>query len=120
MNDADNFNLMERIGPRTRYDMPAGMVLLADKGYADVPPLLTPFRAAQIRRMGRLDQRRAQRFNRRLSKCRIIIGHTFKYIKTYRVAGSIWRHPRWFQPIVVELYTFLAQWHIVLFEELSN
>ena len=40
-------------------------MLLADKGYVDVAPLLTPFRAAQIRRMPLHD-----RFNRKLSKCR--------------------------------------------------
>ena len=36
MNDAGNFRLMERIGPGTNNDMPHGVVLLADKGYADV------------------------------------------------------------------------------------
>lgn len=41
---------MERIGPGTNFDMPTEVVLLADKGYGDVPSLLTPFRAAQIRR----------------------------------------------------------------------
>ena len=50
--DAGNFNLMERIGPGTNNDMPLDVVLLADKGYGDIPPL-TPFRAAQIRRLPR-------------------------------------------------------------------
>ena len=49
MNDAGNFILMDRIGPGTAYDMPRGTVLLADKGYGDFVPLLTPFWAAQIR-----------------------------------------------------------------------
>jgi len=53
LNDAGNFNLMERIGPGTNNDMPLDVVLLADKGYGDIPPLLTPFRAAQIRRLAR-------------------------------------------------------------------
>ena len=44
MNDAGNFILMDRIGPGTAYDMPRGTVLLADKGYGDFVPLLTPFR----------------------------------------------------------------------------
>ena len=44
---------MERIGPGTNNDMPLDVVLLADKGYGDIPPLLTPFRAAQIRRLAR-------------------------------------------------------------------
>lgn len=118
MNDAGNYNMMERIGPRTNYDMPAGVVLLADKGYADVAPLLTPFRAAQIRRMPRQDKRLARRFNSKLSKYRIIVEHTIKHVKTYQAVGSIWRHPRWFQPVVVELCTFLAQRHIVLFDSI--
>ena len=117
LNDAGNFNLMERIGPGTNNDMPLDVVLLADKGYGDIPPLLTPFRAAQIRRLPRHVQRMARRFNRRLSRCRIIIEHTIKHVKTYQAVGSIWRHPRWFQPIVVELCTFLAQCHVVLFDD---
>lgn len=117
LNDAGNFNLMDRMGPGTNYDMPPGVVLLADKGYGDIPPLLTPFRAAQIRRLPRHGQRMARRFNRRLSRCRILIEHTIKHVKTYQAVGSIWRHPRWFQPIVVELCTFLAQRHVVLFDD---
>ena len=46
MNDAagTNFNLMDRIGPRTDNDMTADVSLLADKGYPDTPPLRNPFR----------------------------------------------------------------------------
>ena len=116
MNDAGNFILMDRIGPGTAYDMPRGTVLLADKGYGDFVPLLTPFRAAQIRRMPMHQQRRARKFNRKLSQCRVIVEHTTKYVKTYQAVGSLWRHPRWFQPVIVELCTFLAQRHIVLFD----
>ena len=79
MNDAGNYNMMERIGPGTRNDLPPDVVLLADKGYADVPPLMTPFRTAHIRRMPRHDKLRARRFNRKLSKCRILIEHTIKF-----------------------------------------
>lgn len=117
MNDAGNFHLMARIGPGTNYDMPHGAVLLSDKGYGDVVPLLTPFRAAQIRPMLRHHQRLARRFNRKMSKCRIIIEHTIKHLKTYQAIGTIWRHPRWFQPVVVELCTFLGQRHVVLFND---
>ena len=117
LNDVGNFNLMVRIGPGTNKDMPLDVVLLADRGYGDIPPLLTPFRAAQIRCLPGHVQRMARRFNRRLSRCRIIIEHTIKHVKTYQAVGSIWRHPRWFQPIVVELCTFLAQRHVVLFDD---
>jgi hypothetical protein len=93
-------------------------MLLKDKGYADVVPLLTPFRAAQIKRMPRHDQTRARRFNRKMSLCRIIVEHTFKHLKAYRAISSIWRHHRWFQPVVVELCTFLAQRHVVPFNDI--
>ena len=116
MNDAGNFILMERIGPGTAYNMPRGRVLLADKGYGDFVPLLTPFRAAQTRRMPMHQQRRARKFNRKLSQCRVIVEHTIKYVKTYQAVGSLWCHPRCFQLVIVELCTFLAQRHIVIFD----
>ena len=117
-NDATNFIFMERIGPGTNFDMPPNAYLLADNGYADVHPLLTPFRAVQIRRMAMHNQRSAQRFNRRLSRCRVIVEQTIKHVKTYLAVGSLWHPPRWFQPVVVELATFLAQRHIVLFDDI--
>jgi hypothetical protein len=117
-NNATNFIFMERIGPGTNCDMPPNAYLLADKEYADVHPLLTRFRAVQIRRMAMHDQRRARRFNRRLSRCRVIVEHTIKHVKTYLAVGSLWRHPRWFQPVVVELASFLAQSHVVLFDDI--
>ncbi len=52
-------NMMERIGPGTDNDVPVGVVLLADKGYSDIPSLLTPFRQTQIRRMNRVEQHQA-------------------------------------------------------------
>ena len=102
LNDAGNFKLMERIGPSTNYEMPPDVVLLADKGYGDTP------RAAQIRHLPRQEQRIARRFNRRLSRCRTSIQHSIKLLKTYQAVGRIWRHPRWFQPIVEAPCTFLA------------
>lgn len=96
MNDAGNYLMMERIGPGANHDMPHGAVLLADKGYGDVVPLLTPFRQHQIRRIPRHEKRLARRFNRKHSKYRITIEHTIKQVKTYKAMGSIWRHPRWF------------------------
>jgi hypothetical protein len=48
---------MERIRPGTDRDIPVGALLLADKGYADTPPLLTPSHRAQIRRLAILDKR---------------------------------------------------------------
>ena len=82
MNDAGNFHLMEQIGHGTDNDVPVGLVLLADKGYGDIPPLLTPFRQTQIRRMNRFDQYQAGSFNRKLSKCRVLVEQTIKHMKT--------------------------------------
>ena len=82
-NDAANFLLMERFGSGTDHDMPVGALLLADKGSADTPLLLTAFRKAQIRTMAIPDKRRARRFNLRLSRCRIVVRHTIKHLKTF-------------------------------------
>ena len=49
MHDAHTFRFMEPVGPGRALDMPQGVVLLADKGYPDDLPLLTPFLQAQIR-----------------------------------------------------------------------
>jgi len=86
---AEHLQGMKMYEPGTNYDMPRGVVLLGDKGYGNIPPLLTPFRAAQIRRLPRNQQIMARRFNRRLSRCRIIVEHTFKHVKTYRSIGSM-------------------------------
>ena len=47
----------------------------------------------------------------------VLVKNTIKHMKTYQAVGSLWRHPRWFQP-VVELCTFLAQRHFVLFGDI--
>ena len=88
-NDAANFLLMERFGPGTDHDMPVGALLLADKGYGDTPPLLTPFRKAQIKTLAIPDKRRARRFNRRLSRCRIVVEHSIKRLKTYAAVHGV-------------------------------
>lgn len=112
LSDDGNFMLMETIGPCTDYDMPMDVVLLADKGYGDTNLLLTPFRTAQIRCLPRDEKILVRRFK---YLCRIIVEHTIKHMKTYQAVGSIWRHSRWFKPVVVELCTFLAQRHVGLF-----
>ena len=43
MHDAHRFRLMDQIGPGLALDIPVNALFLADKGYPDVPPLLTPF-----------------------------------------------------------------------------
>ena len=55
--DSLTFRFIEPIGPGLALDFPANAFLLADRGYPDVQPLLTPFRQAQIRRLGQRDRR---------------------------------------------------------------
>lgn len=107
--DSLTFGFIEPIGPGLALDFPVNAFLLADKGYPDVQPLLTPFRQAQIRRLGQRNRRRAVRFNRELSRKRVKVEHIFKYVKDYNSVAGIWRQERWL---------FLAERHITLFEQL--
>lgn len=117
--DAQSFRLMEPIRPGMTLDIPIDVVFLADKGYPDVPPLLTPFRQNQIRAMrNNRDKRKARRFNRELSRKRVKIEHIFKNLKDFRCVSSIWRQQRWLLPVVIELCAYLTERHLSLFEEI--
>lgn len=116
--DALSFRLMEPIGPGMALDFPVGAVLLADKGYPDIPPLLTPFRAVQLRGLPLRQQLKARRFNRELSRKRIKVEHIFKHLKDYRCVSGIWRQERWLLPVVIELCVFLTERRLTLFQEL--
>ena len=115
--DSQSYRLMQPLGPGLALDVPTGEVFLADKGYPDNPPLLTPFRQAQIRRMNCRDKRVARRFNRELSRKRVKIEHVFKNLKDFKCTTEIWRHPRWLLPSVIELCTYLTERRLTLFEE---
>ena len=67
MGDSMTYRLMTPVGPGRPLDLPPGAVLLADKGYPEGEPLLTPFRQQQIRQMRARTKQCARRFNRRLS-----------------------------------------------------
>ena len=119
MHDSQAFRLMEPVGPGQVLDLPNGVVLLADKGYPDNVPLLTPFRQAQICAMRNNRERRwARKFNRELARKRVRVEHIFKQIKDFKCTSSIWRHPRWFLASVIEVCTFLTERRITLFQGL--
>ena len=92
-------------------DLPPNAKLLADKAYPDGGSLLTPVRANQMPLLNQRDRRRARR-----SKRREIIEHVFKEMKTYKVIGQIWGHPRWLMPVCVELVALLAERRVRLFK----
>lgn len=118
IHDSQSYRLMVPLGPGQTLNIPQGVVFLADKGYPDIPPLLTPFRRVQIRRLGNRARRTAINFNRNLSRRRIKIEHIYKNLKDFKCVTGIWRHPRWLLPTVVELCTFLTESRISMFEQL--
>ena len=87
--DSTSYRLMVPVGPGLALDVPHGVFFMADKGYADVPPLLTPFRQVQIRRLGRRLRNKARKFNREHSRKRIKIEHVFKNVKDYKCTSGI-------------------------------
>ena len=94
--NAVSFRLMEPVAPGRNLDLPPNVKLLSDKAYPDGGSLLTPVKANQMNLLNRRDRRRVKR--------RVKIEHIFKEVKTYKVIGQIWRHPRWLMPVWVELH----------------
>ena len=92
MVDSTTYRLMTPVGPGKALDLPPGVVLLADQGYSDTDPLLTPFRQQQIRAMRPMQRQRAREFNTGLSHYRVSVEHAIKHVKTYKAvvthAGS--------------------------------
>ena len=118
LNDAGTYMRMESIGPGLTLDFPDDCELLADKAYPARAPLRTMWRQAQLRRMPRRFHRVAIQQNRYHKRYRMKVEHTIKHIKDYKASKHIWRHPRWFQPVIFELCAFMAERHIRLFESL--
>ena len=116
--DSQSYRFMAPLGRGLTLDVPQGVLFLADKGYPDIEPLLTPFRQVQIRRLGQRQRNKARRFNREHSRRRIKIEHIFKNLKDFKCTTGVWRHPRWLQPSVIELCTFLTERRLTLFEQM--
>ena len=119
LNDAGQFALMPNIGPGQELPFPEEMYLLGDNGYPNRYPVMTKFRAHQIRQAATEEDRTAMHiFNEEHSRCRIYAEHVISYFKTYRAVKEMYRHPRWMMPIVAEVCACLAQRHIRLSEEI--
>ncbi|CAC5407160.1 unnamed protein product [Mytilus coruscus] len=108
-NDAFCYQQIRQIGPGLENDFPAHCFILADSIYPNAPPLVTPFKSTDIVRRPRLEQKRQRKFNLLHGKRRVYVEHVIKELKTFRVIGALYRHPRWEMSSIVELCTALAK-----------
>ncbi|CAC5397737.1 unnamed protein product [Mytilus coruscus] len=83
--------------------------ILADSIYPNAPPFVTPFKSTDIVRRPRLEQKRKRKFNLLHRKRRVYVEHVIKELKTFRVIGALYRHPRWEMSSIVELRAALAK-----------
>jgi hypothetical protein len=117
-NDAATFNQLPNIGPGEDLCFPDNCCILGDSIYPNRYPVVTPYRANQIARQQPREQRRRRKFNRQLRRYRIYVEHVIKEIKTFRVIGSLYRHPRWELACLVELCAGMAQRRVRIIEGL--
>ncbi|XP_071146166.1 uncharacterized protein [Mytilus edulis] len=108
-NDAFCYQQIRQIGPGLENDFPAHCFILADSIYPNAPPLVTPFKCTDIVRRPRLEQKRKRKFNLLHRKRRVYVEHVIKELKTFRVIGGLYRHPRWEMSSIVELCAALAK-----------
>lgn len=104
-----DYNGAHRTGTKLQHPTKCAAIILADQGYPDDGPLLTPARAGQMHLLNRRERRRARKFNRALSKRRVKIEYVIKEVKTFKAVSQVWRHPRWLMTICVELATLLVE-----------
>lgn len=109
-NDAGQWlHIVPPIGQGMPLPLPENSYLLADKGYPNEEPLLTPWRRQRL-----VGHPSRTFFNTELSRHRESIEHTIKRFKEYKAIATLWRHPRGNAVQVMELCAALAQRHIVL------
>ena len=94
---------------------PAECYLLADKGYPNRYPLITPYRVNQINPATQNEQRL---YNTEHAAHRIYIEFVMRRMKTYRAVGLIFKHDWNMLPLVADISAFLAQRNIALLNAL--
>ena len=114
-NDSAQFYMMPCIGPGEELHLPHGLYILADIGYPEQYPLLTPWREAAI--AGRPQR---ELFNLKLRRVRVRIEHCIRRIKEYGAVHHIWRHERWMFPVVTELCACLTYFAFPCYMTFSN
>ncbi|CAC5384042.1 unnamed protein product [Mytilus coruscus] len=108
-NDAFCYQYIRQFGPGLENDFPVHCFILADSIYPNAPPLVTPFKSTDIVRRPRLEQKRKRKFNLLHRKRRVYVEHVIKELKTFRVIGALYRHPRWEMSSIVEMCAALAK-----------
>ena len=79
MNDAGLYALLARIGPGEELDLPEEVFLLGDNGYANRYPIMTKYRANQIRQAESVEDRLAMSiFNQEHCRCRIHVEQCYE------------------------------------------
>ncbi|CAC5413927.1 unnamed protein product [Mytilus coruscus] len=108
-NDANAYHRIGPIGPGDALDFPPQCYILADSIYPNGYPLVTPFKSVEIIRQTRAEKRFRRKFNILHRNLRVYVEHVIKEIKTFKVIGSLFRHPRWKLSSIVELCAGLAK-----------
>ncbi|CAC5385214.1 unnamed protein product [Mytilus coruscus] len=108
-NDANAYHRIGPIGPGDALDFPPQCYILADSIYPNGYPLVTPFKSVEIIRQTRAEKRFRRKFNILHRNRRVYVEHVIKEIKTFKVIGSLFRHPRWKLSSIVELCAGLAK-----------
>lgn len=115
-NDAAQYNMLPDIGPNQPLDFPQNTYLLADAGYANRYPLLTPYQNPAL-----LANVNRQLFNKIMKSYRSLVEHRIRDLKTYRCLSSrYWRHARWMLPITAEVCAALTNRHFGLCREVRG
>lgn len=114
-NDARCLSLMPSVGDGQELDFPPDRYLLADLGYSNRYPLITPYRGDELNRDPEmLEQRLGQ--NRTIRAYRIYVEHMIGHLKTFRIMSELYRHPRRMQSSLVKLCAVLAKRRLDIFE----
>ena len=91
LNDAQQFGLMRQFGNYLIF--PEELCLLAEIIDPNRSPVLTSYTSAQLARRPLVKRRTYRKFNNLIRKYKIRVEHAIADHKTYKYAGSLWRHP---------------------------
>lgn len=112
-NDSRCFQLLPNIGPMGPLHFPDDCYIVGDLAYPNRYPIVSPYTEREVRRG---DRDRKREVNRMLRAKRIYVEHIIKHLKTFRVIGSLYRHPRHSVSRLTELCAGFSQRRVDLFD----